>query len=361
MSDPTDPAAGWYPDPQAIGLQRYWDGQAWTDHQASGDAVTAPQPLAADGPAPVTATRPLHRRWWVYAAGALALIVVIAVLRAAPSGTPSATPSVTPSATPSGTPSVTSSGSPSPSKPAGPVLVGSSFGGSGLRAIRATTALFPSSRVGRYYFPADPAPYGTSVLTAIPAGEVIFVSFKTAVATVASGAYDATFKTVLASWNASGRTIYWTWQHEADDPAKGINPADFVAGWNHLLSVAAAEPSPDVHSMTVLTAFALTAGQPHGNPESWYVPGVDVLGFDSYQLSTERLAEAYAASKGKRLAFPEFGDGTVAGRTDAQGLAFAQAFYAALTPDVFAAAWYNAGVNKLDVRPRTLAYLESLT
>jgi hypothetical protein len=28
------PPASWYPDPEHAGWQRYWDGQAWTEHRA---------------------------------------------------------------------------------------------------------------------------------------------------------------------------------------------------------------------------------------------------------------------------------------------------------------------------------------
>ncbi len=34
MSDQTP--AGWYPDPEQIGQQRYWDGSEWTDNRAPG-------------------------------------------------------------------------------------------------------------------------------------------------------------------------------------------------------------------------------------------------------------------------------------------------------------------------------------
>ena len=32
----TDAPAGWYPDPELPGQQRYWDGLAWTEHRAPG-------------------------------------------------------------------------------------------------------------------------------------------------------------------------------------------------------------------------------------------------------------------------------------------------------------------------------------
>ncbi len=38
------PAAGWYPDPEQPGQQRYWDGQQWTEHRAPLEGGGSPQP-----------------------------------------------------------------------------------------------------------------------------------------------------------------------------------------------------------------------------------------------------------------------------------------------------------------------------
>ncbi|MDT0389984.1 DUF2510 domain-containing protein [Streptomyces dubilierae] len=43
------PPPGWYPDPHAPHLQRWWDGTAWTEHRRTPEAPTVPVPTPAGG------------------------------------------------------------------------------------------------------------------------------------------------------------------------------------------------------------------------------------------------------------------------------------------------------------------------
>lgn len=57
QGQPTAPA-GWHPDPQTPGQQRYWDGHAWTEHTSPGVAggpTVQPSPTYAAGAAPAAA------------------------------------------------------------------------------------------------------------------------------------------------------------------------------------------------------------------------------------------------------------------------------------------------------------------
>ena len=263
--------------------------------------------------------------------------------------TPTTTPTVTPTPTP--TPTTTPTTTPTPPPTGGPALIGTSFGGS----VAATEAQFPNMAVARFYYPGAPRVWGGSMAT-IPASQVIIVSFNYPAAATAAGAYDASFTQVLRSWAASGRTIYWNWEHEADNPAKGISQASYRAAWDRLLADAAAVNAPNLHSMSIIMAIALTGV--HGPVEGWYVPGVDVVGFDSYYLSTELLAEQYAAAKGKPLAFPEFGS-SIGGSSDATSAAFARQFIAALDSNTIAAVWFDNMGNNLSSHPATLAVLRA--
>jgi hypothetical protein len=43
------PAAGWYPDQNMPGTQRYWDGSKWTEHVAPLETRKGPAPVNNDG------------------------------------------------------------------------------------------------------------------------------------------------------------------------------------------------------------------------------------------------------------------------------------------------------------------------
>lgn len=84
MTEPTP--AGWYPDPENAGQQRYWDGNAWTDNFAPG-TVAAP---AAAG-----TKKPIYKRPWFIV---LAVLIGLGVIGNLIGGSPSETPKSSPSA-----------------------------------------------------------------------------------------------------------------------------------------------------------------------------------------------------------------------------------------------------------------------
>jgi hypothetical protein len=67
--------AGWFPDPDGSGGQRYFDGQSWTDHRAAAAAVEAAPPSAAAATQPRS---PGPSRKLV--AGIVAAVVVLVVV-----------------------------------------------------------------------------------------------------------------------------------------------------------------------------------------------------------------------------------------------------------------------------------------
>jgi hypothetical protein len=270
--------------------------------------------------------------------GLAAALAISAIVLAAPSGTAVAT---------------------TPATGAG-IAVGLSFDKS--LTTTQTVALFPTAKVARI-FEHNLVPWGSSPLRAVPATMQIWVSFTTLPSLVDSGAYNATFAAILQSWNASGRTIYWDWQHEADDPSRHFTPSEITKGWAQLLSVEHKYPSSRVKSMSIYEAFLLEPNHPHGNPDAWYVPA-DVLGFDTYLSANEARVMVYAKSKGKPWSMPETGHdaGDIA---DLAWMKSMVATYQSYPPIGFA--WYSTSnpaapdfSDPLEELPRTLAYLRTL-
>jgi hypothetical protein len=225
----------------------------------------------------------------------------------------------------------------------------------------AVQRLWPSPRILRLFL-QNPASLKPS---SYPIGTQLWISFTTAPSIVDSGSYNATFASILRSWNASEHIIYWDWEHEADDPIYHLNSTEVVKGWNQLLSVEHANPNPRVKSMSIYEGYLLAPNHPHGNPASWYV-NADVLGFDAYQATNELLAMAYSKSKHKPWAVPETGHEP----NDAQDLTWLKAYIAAFQayPPI-GVAWYDQlhpnhnhpnFANPLNTIPEVLAYLRSI-
>jgi hypothetical protein len=217
-----------------------------------------------------------------------------------------------------------------------------------------TLKIFPKPDIVRIFWSSPKAQ-----LPSMPSSAALWVSFKTSPSTVASGAFNKTFASLLQSWNNSGRTVYWTWYHEAD--RDNISSTQFRQGWAQLLSVEKKYPSTHVKSMSILTGILLAPNHPHGSPENWYV-NADILGFDCYVSASVPRAMAYAKSKLKPWAIPEFG----ADNGDLGDITYIKdtiASWAAYPP--VGASWYNntAGASfsqPLYALPQTTTYLQTL-
>ena len=249
-----------------------------------------------------------------------------------------------------------SNAAPAKSKAAPAAAVGVAFGTSLGSDAAATVQMFPNAGIGRVF-----ENNLNAQLPSLPASYQIWLSFNTNPVLVASGGFNAQFGAILQGWNNSGRTVYWDWQHEADNPSNHFNPATIQAGWAQLLSVEKQYPSPTVKSMSIYEGFLLNPSKPHGDPSLWYVDA-DVLGFDCYMPKNVVRAMQYAQSKGKPWAIPEFGSHG----GDAADTAYIQstiASWAAYPP--IGASWFNNTAaasfsQPLSQIPGTLAYLRTL-
>lgn len=80
----SDIPAGWYPDTEQPGNERWWDGSTWTDARRPVLAAPPAPPAAMTVPAgadlpgtPRTAPSPLWKRPWFIAVGAVVALVIV--------------------------------------------------------------------------------------------------------------------------------------------------------------------------------------------------------------------------------------------------------------------------------------------
>ena len=242
------------------------------------------------------------------------------------------------------------------------LVVGTSMGGLDVKHLTDTLAAFPTAKVLRIYEPhaattiaANPQ-FAAAVAHVKARGGEIWYSFK-----IDPG---ASWVAIVKDWAASGAKIRWTYMHEADDPAKHVNPAAFVATFTALIAKATPVSGSAVSEQSIFMAYLLQPSHPHGDPEAWYVPAARVLGFDCYNPAVLPLVIAYAKSKNKAYTIPEMGAGGPASTSpgDAGALAFAQAMVQGWkdSPPLGAVWFDNTRGGKstfLTALPKTLAYL----
>jgi hypothetical protein len=78
------PPAGWYPDPDVPGGQRYFDGTEWAEHRAGPPAVAVLPPTPEQVQRRAANRRSL--RWLWCALGAVAVLIVLAIIVAVVKG-----------------------------------------------------------------------------------------------------------------------------------------------------------------------------------------------------------------------------------------------------------------------------------
>lgn len=114
--------AGWFPDPQVPGQQRYWDGKRWTDERASSAPQAAQVPA---GQPPMSSVTPPNSKkssglWWKIALGVVGFFIIVGAIGNLGSDSSDTDNKAAPSKSPEPTSTSTSDSTPKPSKTSTP-------------------------------------------------------------------------------------------------------------------------------------------------------------------------------------------------------------------------------------------------
>jgi hypothetical protein len=222
--------------------------------------------------------------------------------------------------------------------------------------LTATEAAFPEQTIARYFWNGAPHTFEGTALTRLPAGEPVMLSFN-------DPPSDATFKTLLTDWDRQGRLVIWAYYHE---PEAGVKFGHItLSGWKSTMSRLIHDQQslsvPNVRSSEYLMGWT-DDPQSGRNINDWLVPGIQVMGFDTYtELRWVGMNVAFGDAHHLPVVFPELG-ANCAGRTmsDAASATFVKQAYALMDDNVLGFAWFDGGTNALSTRPLTLAALRSL-
>lgn len=211
--------------------------------------------------------------------------------------------------------------------PPGATLYGSSpngsAGGSKQSLVQYQDSIFGGINVLRAFDGAFPATWSqTNTARFAPRNIPVIHSFKPGIPSTASGNNDEQLRTYLRSIPLD-RDIYDTIQHEPEDNSEdgAYTPAQWRQAIYKLLEITAEIRQerggmPRYRVCTILMSHTLTSNK--RNPADWYVPEVDVLGFDTYNRANLTALRDYSISKGKPWMVCEIGCKPVANYNDAQ-------------------------------------------
>lgn len=133
-------------------------------------------------------------------------------------------------------------------------------------------------------------------------GLLPWVSFKGSAANILSGSRDA----AILSWLRAAGECMATWQHEFDNPKKGISSADGKAVYRHLRALKQKVPGCRVRIGPCLQGHATTP-PPVGiaNFRDWLEPEyIDFVGVDPYAFARPIGAPDDAAKPGNQVGKP---------------------------------------------------------
>lgn len=221
--------------------------------------------------------------------------------------------------------------------PPGSTYYGSSpngaSGGSKSSIVAYVNSIFGGIRVLRAFDDFPTSWSDTRTARYAPAGIPVIISIKPGMANLVGQASAQNQVKAFLRTIPSDRIVVVVPHHEPENDTSAIPAGDTNTGtlfkqmmvvFLRLVDEVRSEGViPNVLTGSILMSFSVL----HRNPEDWYTPGVDILGWDTYNRANLTALRNYSIGKGKPWMVCEIGAKPVADYSDAQYADELEAFY----------------------------------